>query len=143
VADVVRELNEKIGYARKRWGCTLFYVDSNGDQNWPVEARKFREVAAANPDVLLIPEHETLGYYAYTAPYCELRRGCTSTLETVRKIYPDAFSVISVTHGDIRSNWASLGRAVRSGDILLLKAGFDAPAERLVRELYEGAHEAE
>ncbi|MBV9848790.1 MAG: hypothetical protein JO250_03795 [Armatimonadetes bacterium] len=29
VADNLYNLNDKIAYAKKRWGCTLFYVDSN------------------------------------------------------------------------------------------------------------------
>ena len=139
LADAVDQLKEKIRYVRQRWGCTLFYVDSNGDPNWPIDALIFREAAAANPDVLLIPEHKTMLYYGYTAPYCELRQGCTSTQEEVRKIYPYAFTVINVADGDLRENWSSLVHAVQYGDVLLFRAWFEDPANAEVRKLYAAA----
>ena len=69
LSDIAHNLVQKISYARKRWGCTLFYVDSNlyldarrpgndGNAYTMIDPAIFQEVAAAFPDVLLIPKHE-------------------------------------------------------------------------------------
>ena len=142
IADPAGKLDEKVRYARQRWGCTLFYIDSNGDPNWPMEASFVRQVAVQNPEVLLIPEQNTDLYWAYTAPYCDLRLRCTSTPSEVKAMYPDAFSVIWVGDGDIKGNWPSLTRAVRSGDVLLFPGWFDHPANLEVKSLYEEAQRA-
>ena len=100
-ADPVAVLDAKISHAKERWGCTLFYVDSNGDPNVPLPATVFESVAARRPDVLLMPEHENAAYYAYTAPYrdyANLKQ--LGTPEIVRRIYPGAFSVVYVGHGN-------------------------------------------
>lgn len=138
VADPTEVLLAKIAYAKQRWGATLFYVDSNGDANNPVSATVFAKVAAAHPDVLLIPEHQTLGYYGSTAPYRELRGGWACSPTTVRKIYPRAFSVINTADGDIDGNRDQLKQAIAQGDILLFRGWFDDPAHAKMRALYEG-----
>lgn len=79
VADPVAQLNRKIAYAKKRWDCTLFYVDSNGDPNSPYDAHIFKKVAEANPTCLIIPEHQNTLYYAYTAPVDQLDQGVATT----------------------------------------------------------------
>ena len=126
----------KIAYARQRWGATLFYVDSNGDARNPIPAAFFEKVAAAWPDVLLIPEHETLAYYGSTAPYSELRLGCKSSPPVVRKIYPRAFSVINTADGDVDGNREELKKAVAQGDILMFRGWFDDPVLGKIRGLY-------
>jgi hypothetical protein len=136
VTDPTELLMAKIEYAKRRWGATLFYVDSNGDANNPISATFFAKVAAAYPDVLLIPEHQTLGYYGSTAPYRELRGGWTSSPATVRKIYPHAFSVINTADGDIDGNRDQLKQAIAQGDILLFRGWFDDPGNVKMRALY-------
>ncbi|HUU21219.1 MAG TPA: hypothetical protein VM389_01665, partial [Phycisphaerae bacterium] len=74
-------LDAKISYAKKRWGCTLFYVDTNSfwrprdrskdEGAWETRmfpAEVFAELCKRHPDVLIIPEHENLQYYGSTAP---------------------------------------------------------------------------
>jgi len=68
------ELEAKIRFARQRWGATLFYIDSNGDPGSPVSFLVMRNLAAEFPDVLLIPEQSTMGYYSASAPYRQLNR---------------------------------------------------------------------
>src|SRR5204862_7153432 len=62
-------LKDKLAYAKKRWGCTLFYIDSTvvvtGES---LDPDVFKAVADAYPDVLLIPENESMRYFAYSAP---------------------------------------------------------------------------
>jgi len=129
----------KINYARQRWGATLFYVDSNGEPSNPMSPEIFARVAAAEPDVLLIPEHETLGYYGSTAPYNELRGGWTSSPPLVRELYPGAFSVINIADGNIDANQAQLTQAVADGDILLFRGWYSDPNNAKARALYRAA----
>ena len=102
--DAAATLKSKIAYARKRWGCTLFYVDSTvkGDNN-ALDADVFREVASAFPDVLLMPENETLRYFAYSAPLNSFQHHkVTSTPPGARQVYPGAFSVLLAGEGDVQ-----------------------------------------
>jgi len=65
----VASVNAKIAYAKKRWGCTLFYLDSDvvwfgdpvqipgaGGYSAVVDAQLLREVTQANPGILMLPE---------------------------------------------------------------------------------------
>jgi hypothetical protein len=57
----------KIAYAKKRWGCTLFYIQDNGYwwrasqarcEEWMLlDAHVLRRLRKAHPDVLLIPRY--------------------------------------------------------------------------------------
>jgi len=154
VVDDVYNLNDKIAYAKKRWGCTLFYVDSNvhfdpagrPDDEKAYEllpASLFEQAAKANPDVLLIPEQQTTRYYAYGAPYDELRQGTAATPESVRRVYPGSFTVISVatdtSGGPLDTRRTELVDAVRHGDILLFRAWYETPEMKPVQEIYRAA----
>jgi hypothetical protein len=141
VADVVANLDAKIAYAEKRWGCTLFYVDSNGDPNVPMPAELFERLHALHPGALLIPEHENARYYASTAPYrdyANLKE--LGTPASVRSVYPDAFSFVYVGHGDPAAARAELIDAVRHGDILAVHGWYDSPSHGVVKEIYLEAH---
>lgn len=139
-ADPAAVLDAKIAYAKKRWGCTLFYVDSNGDPNVPFPAEVFARVAAKHPDVLLIPEHESTGYYAHTAPYrCFANLKQFGTPEHVRRVYPEAFSVVYVGHGDPAPVRDRLLEDVRRGDILVVHGWYANPNHAVVKEIYAQA----
>ena len=65
VYPLAERLSAKIAYAKKRWGCTIFYIHDNGfwwnartdrPHEWLlVSADVLRRVRAEHPDVLLIP----------------------------------------------------------------------------------------
>ena len=141
--SVTQTLIAKALYANNRWGCTLFYVDSNGDPNVPYPAWVFEKLAAAlkhhGINALLMPEHQNVRYYGATAPYDELRGGVTATPERVRRVYSGAFTVINIADGDMDGHHAELVRAVRGGDILLFRAWFDDVANAKVRAIYAEA----
>lgn len=145
-ADPVRTMIEKIGYAKKRWGCELFYIDSNGDPNVPMPADWFRRVHDTHPDVLLMPEHETLKYYAYAAPYEGFQHSKrASTPAGVRRVYPQAFSAIYVPDGPVAEKRAELVEGVRRGDILLFRGWFGDRYNDMVKSIYAeaGRHDGE
>ncbi|MEX2605860.1 MAG: hypothetical protein WD708_00805, partial [Kiritimatiellia bacterium] len=152
---VVERMSRKIAYAQERWGCTIFYVDTNGmyvpagrdrKMEWLlITGRMWRELQALHPDCLIIPElmrdshtwHTTT--HAYAAPYMELDLRGYGTPEWVRTPYPNAFSVINISDGPIDEKKDVLVEAVRSGDILLTHGWYHTKRNSIVRSIYEEA----
>jgi hypothetical protein len=151
--DPVTEMAGKIAYAKRRWGCTLFYVDTNvtlalaGNgagkkeqvDNWFVRAEQMRRLARQFPDALIIPEFQYAGYYSHLSGYRELRGGIASTSERDRLAYPGAFSVINVADGPIAERRGDLLDAVRRGDILMFRGWFGTRENAAVQAIYEEA----
>ncbi len=140
VKDPAANLIRKINYARKRWGCTIFYVDSNVDPQTglPMDYTVFKKVSEKFPDVLLIPEHESALYYGYTAPYEEMRSGAVLVKEDVKSIYPQAFWVLNVADGlkgSEKDDLRNLINCLNEGNILLFRAWFnDEPTNNLIKK---------
>jgi hypothetical protein len=133
-------LKEKIAYARQRWGCTLFYVDSTATVGRPLSPDVFKAVAEAYPDVLLIPENESMRYFAYAAPFNSyVHHKVTSTPAGARMVYPKAFSVLMAPDGDRPEDHNALLNAVRSGDILLFNCWYNNAGATKIKKLYEEA----
>jgi len=137
--DPARVLREKVGYARARWGATLFYVDSNRVGPVPLPAAVLRSVAKEFPDVLLIPEHEMPGDYAVAAPLWICGRSYGNLAPLVRTLWPRAFGVVALGDCRMEEHQEEWRRAVRAGDVLLFPAWFAARENAWIRELYEGA----
>jgi hypothetical protein len=138
VDDPAALLIDKIAYAKKRWGVTLIYLDSNVSGNPPgtMDASVMQRVAAAFPDCLIIPEHSNLRYYAYSAPFAELRHGATSTPQTVREVYPNSFSAIYTADGPLDLYRDALKASVRRGDSLMYRTWFVDPQNEKVKAIY-------
>ncbi len=133
-------LKEKIAYAKQRWGCTLFYVDSTATEGRSLSPDVFKAVAKAYPDVLLIPENESMRYFAYAAPFNSyVHHKVTSTPAGARMVYPKAFSVLMAPDGDRPEDHNALLNAVRSGDILLFNCWYDNAGAKKIKKLYEEA----
>lgn len=138
VPDPGQLLIDKIAYAKKRWGITIAYIDSNvnaKDAN-PMDPAVIQKVAAAFPDVLLVPEHSDLRYYAYSAPYKELRRGEVTTSADVRAVYPNAFSFIYTADGPLDLYHKSLVKAVQQGDSMMYRTWYADPQNEKVKSLF-------
>jgi hypothetical protein len=152
---VVERMADKIDYCKKRWGCTLYYIDTNGvfrqigeDQKFEwalLSAKMLRRLKERHPDVLLIPElvqgdgtYHT-AYWAYAAPYFELDLGGVASPKHVRKLWPKAFSIINVTDGPFDQRRAELLEGVRQGDILMVHGWWQPKVNAQVRELYAEA----
>ena len=137
-AQIIRE---RIAYAKQRWGCTLFYVDSTATAYTWINPDVFKAVADAYPDVLLIPENESMRYFAYSAPLNSyVHHKITSTPVGARMVYPKAFSVLMASDGDRPEDHAALVDAVRSGDILLFNAPFNDAGEK-IKKIYGEARQ--
>jgi hypothetical protein len=130
-------LKEKIVYAKRRWGCTLFYVDSTATVSGPINPDVFRTVAEAYPDILLIPENESMRYFAYSAPFNSyVHHKVTSTPAGARAVYPKAFSVLMAPDGDRPEDHSALVNAIRNGDILLFNGWYSNAGAVKIKGLY-------
>lgn len=143
--DPAKTLLAKLAYARKRWGCTLFYVDSTVNAHgYALSPTVFQTVTAANPDVLLMPENQTTRDYAYTAPFDSFfHHGATGTPAGVCAVYPAAFTCLYATgdgpKGTLDANHDKLLAAVKRGDILLFHCWYDPPENAKIKRIYEEA----
>lgn len=138
--QAARILRDKIAYAKQRWGCTLFYVDSTATSGRPFYPDVFKSVAQAFPDVLLIPENESMRYFAYSAPLNSYQHHkITSTPVGARLVYPKSFSVLMAADGDQPEDHTALLNAVRNGDILLFNGWYGGQSAEKVKKLYEEA----
>ena len=134
-------LKDKLAYAKKRWGCTLFYIDSTvvvtGES---LDPDIFKAVADAYPDVLLIPENESMRYFAYSAPLNSYaHHKITSTPAGARIVYPKAFSVLLASDGDRPEDHNALVDAVRNGDILVFNGWYNNEGVAKIKKIYEEA----
>lgn len=147
-AATLAVLDRKISYAKKRWGCTIFYVDSNADADYakdPVTGEWkcvrwgimpyeiFLELGKRHPDCLIVPEHETLAYYSCSVP---LTGGPTSP--SARALWPKSFSVNLMQEFNPASagDRASAEACVRQGDILIMQGNYNDPITAVIREIY-------
>ncbi len=131
--DPFLELDAKIQYCKDRWKVSLFYVDTNifwrprgKDAKWTeghISADTWRRLNQKHPDVLLIPE---LGYtqlYAHTVPYSELDMGARETPEMIRRIWPEACSILQLEDDDPIADHDILVKLARTGDIIMANSG--------------------
>jgi len=135
--DPTAVLIDKINYAKKRWGASIFYIDSNinsYDSN-PMDVNVMERLNAAFPDILLVPEHSNLRYYAYSAPYRELRQGFAGTTDFIHNTYPKAFTVIYTADGLIDYYHKSLAKAVKDGDTLMYRTWWRDPQNDKIKSL--------
>jgi hypothetical protein len=133
-------LRERIAYAKQRWGCTLFYVDSTVTAYTWLNPDVFKAVADAYPDVLLTPENESMRYFAYSAPLNSyFHHKISSTPVGARLVYPKAFSVLMAPDGDRPEDHDALVSAVRRGDILLFNGWYMSEGAMKIKKIYEEA----
>ena len=130
-------LRERITYAKQRWGCTLFYVDSTATLYGSINPDVFKTVADAYPDILLIPENESMRYFAYSAPLNSyVHHKISSTPVGARLVYPKSFSVLMAPEGDRPEDHDVLVSAVRRGDILLFNGWYMNEGALKIKKIY-------
>ncbi|BDI32086.1 hypothetical protein CCAX7_41370 [Capsulimonas corticalis] len=139
VTNPAQLMINKINYAKQRWGCSIFYIDSNGDTNAPYDASIFKQVADAEPDVLLIPEHANPKYYAYTIPYGALTNGATGDPLAAIWTYPTAYSAIYTPDGDLNGQHSALVASVKRGDLLMYRGWWNDPQNSQTQSVYTDA----
>ncbi len=152
-------LCEKIAYAKKRWGCTIFYVDTNDGagfwptteeekQAWPKggDGKPMRynkllsedvwiEVLRRHPDVLFVIEHTPLMQYRVNAPYDGWQTPIDGTPAVVRATWPEAFKCL-VPY--ISQDLFPLAERVRAGDVVMNAGPFQKLVQKVGAFLKEG-----
>lgn len=147
----VQRLDDMITYSKKRWGATLFYVDTNSfmrprskskpnaqggyDELGPwtkllMSAQQWAELQRRHPDVLLMPEHQNDQYYSVTAPYNQIGYD-GPTPPYVTQIYPESFSALSIAQQGNTFDGMPYVPAVQRGD-LLITIGWFGPQPSLL-----------
>ncbi len=147
VEDHVAEMADKIAYAKRRWGCTIFYMDTNvkwekgmwQGSSWLLPSVDLYKLTALHPNVLIFPEFGRYGYWGCCMPYGELRGGYVQTADAIRAAYPSAGSTLAVGDGDYLGHWDDLLKGVAGGDIHLFRGWFGDPVNQLVKRLYQEA----
>jgi hypothetical protein len=127
--DPFEELDAKGAYAKKRWGCRIFYVDTNffwrpygREKKWQagqLTADLWKRLLTKYPDTLFVPEFGSYADFAYVAGYGEADMGDYATPELVRAIWPDAFRVLVIEDADAYVNYDRFVGAVRGGNALM------------------------
>ncbi len=146
---IIDELSAKVKYAQKRWGCTLFYVDTNKvaflpekdeEARWPkyrkgsrkgkfirysalMNAAQWEELHRRHPDCLFVVEHSNFLYYRSIAPYDQFNMGSGSTPPLARAVWPKAFKCRSLEARDLPRHYQGLVDSYRDGDIVLPNPG--------------------
>lgn len=142
VDSPITELRRKIAYAKTRWGCTLFYLDSNVHPGaagidaskggnlipWDVCAALARE----NPDCLIIPEHRDFEHFKYTAPYYTWTNKEVPLLSPEhRTLLPNSFLVAAVN-----AETPSIEESVKQGNIMLFAGWYNDPNNKRIKQAY-------
>src|SRR6516164_6253223 len=153
------DLDAELSYAHDRWGCTLFYVDSNGGAtiggNEPGQAypaQIFQYLQQRHPDCLIMPEgHYCSGgqlgpqdnYYLWTAGYGQYRNGDPGNDAADLASVPGAFMAIDISDSGIVGTEQDLISFVRNGGILMTRAWTDQHNEQeAVMSIYNAAKAA-
>ncbi len=154
---IVDRMSDKITYAQKRWGCTIFYIDTNGIFIPTGEDNKFQwillphwmwvELKQRHPDVLLIPElyrgdgTSHVDTWSTCATYMELDYGgLWITPDWVVRLWDKAFSVNNMKDAkNYDARLDDLIKGVKRGDILLHRGWFGCRVNALVKAVYDKA----
>jgi hypothetical protein len=140
-------LSRKVRYAQHRWGCTVFYIDSNSawkprgsSGEWSkalMSAEQWDALCRRHPDVLFVPEHSYLRCYTSAAGYDQMDMGADVAPPVVRRTWPRALKCLSIPWPALKQ-YDKLVRSFRCGGILL----WNAPHADNVRDLTRARLEA-
>lgn len=149
-----QEMKEDLEYARKRWGCTLFYIDSTIDEKGSLGPELFIRLNRDFPDVLMMPENQTLMYYSCSAPLDSMsHHGVARTAPKIREIWPKAFTVTMASGGTEMIGEKNISPEVRAkrreamvdgvkhGDILMFHGWYMNEGTKEVMDIYKDAAE--
>jgi HEAT repeat protein len=154
VRDPQAVMDEKIRVAKKRWGCTIFYLDSNvfGDgllsaeqKNemkgvpWTMPVAMIEGLQKGHPDCLIIPEWSAPSYYAVSAPYSSPNLGQLGIDPLTRRIWPTAFHAVALNRDLVERYWEEYLSRVQGGDVMLYPAWYDCAENEAVKMFYREA----
>lgn len=125
-------LDAKVAYAVKRWGCTIFYVDTNyvwrpypPNGKWKaaqIGVDVWLKLHQKYPHCLFIPEIATVADYQATLPYGEADMGSWAVPAMAKHIWPDARRLIVIEDADPFVHYERFVQSVRAGNMLMTYA---------------------
>ena len=154
---IVERMSRKIQYAKENWGCTLFYIDTNGVQRPVGEDQKikwtlldnhiWRDLHKRHPDVLLIPEFApNPGQLAYTTTYLQPPYSPPILRQAWRELLPGAFGVSYTVNLKIEE-WNKLRprllKGIEAGDVMFFRGWFGDRYNKMIKTLYDEVYEPE
>jgi HEAT repeat protein len=154
VEDPVATMSAKIKYAQKRWGCTIFYLDSSvfGDGllteaqkkemhgiPWVMPAGMLEKLTKRHPDCLIAPEFAGRDLYRFGAPYSSPNLGEGGTDPLIRRLWPQAFRLIMSRQDLMEKRWEQYADSVEKGDVLMFCCWGDFAEQAFVKLLYREA----
>ena len=129
-------LCDKAAYARERWGCTLFYIDSVSEwfSNW-----SFEKTLAKYPDVLLMPEWARTRSYRHSSQFSYtkftgFRRGVPAEMQAC---WPDAFCCMG--NFDYGKDYDNALFAVQHGNVQMFNCWYACDESKKIKEIYQKA----
>ncbi|BAU11418.1 hypothetical protein LEP3755_19120 [Leptolyngbya sp. NIES-3755] len=142
--EAIEGISKKIAYARKRWGATLFYIDSNNEKALSV----IEKLQQKFPDTLLIPEHtgKNPAYLGFSAPLERVDRWKYDLNTEHRKQHPSGFKAILIRNPKQfeklyqQSLYDYLLPKVQAGDLLMINVWYPDEYHEVVRKLYRTAY---
>ncbi len=124
----------KASYARTRWGCTIFYVDSISEWfgNWTLE-----KTVSKYPDVLILPEWARTRSYRHSSQFSYTRftgftRGVPAEMQAC---WPDAFCCMG--NVDFDKNYDDALYAVQHGNVLLFNCWYQSSEAKKIKQIYD------
>lgn len=148
---IVERMSRKIEFAKRNWGCTLFYIDTNGVQRPVGEEQKvkwtlldnhiWRELHKRHPDVLLIPEFApNPGQLAYTSLYLQPPHSPPVLKRAWRDLLPGAFGVSYTVNLKVE-DWNELRprliEGIEAGDAMFFRGWFGDRYNTMIKDLYD------
>jgi len=152
---IVERMSRKIEFAKKNWGCTLFYIDTNGVQRpvgqdqrikWTLlDNHIWRDLQKRHPDVLLIPEFApNPGQLAYTTTYLQPPYSPPVLRDRWRDLLPGAFGVsytVNLGFEDWKKLRPRLIHGIKAGDSMFFRGWFGDRYNKEIKALYDEVYE--
>lgn len=124
----------KATYARERWGCTIFYVDSISDffGSWTLE-----KTVAKYPDVLMMPEWGRTRSYRHSSQFSYTRfTGFTRGVPAeIQACWPDAFCCMG--NFDYEKNYDAALSAVKHGNVQVFNCWYLGTEAKKIKQIYQ------
>lgn len=147
--DPVQLMSDKITYAKKRWGATIFYLDSNlfttiwgskydASANVPglMPVSMIRKLHELHPDCLIIPEWANEEYYRFASPYASPNLGEGVTYPAIQDAMPGVFRCVATTPTLISERFEDFVRGVSGGDVLMFQSWFRSGEQAWISLVY-------
>ncbi|MDD5164999.1 MAG: hypothetical protein PHG25_00445 [Candidatus Pacebacteria bacterium] len=137
----IKLLEDKINFAKNRWGVTIFYIDST---DW-IAGTDMIKLHKDIPDVLLIPENTTLLEYSVGLPFKYTNKqgfyGGPGKIGNIGDIYPRAGAALNANNeqNEFVNHYWELVDAIRNGSLSLFNSWYNGSEKPYIKMVYAAA----